>query len=213
VRIDSTIELCNRLAYSGELRYDPGFAAIEDLVRFTQEGLAPLVGSRLLGDERRRWFRAHWAGVSALRELLGQRVAKHRHVELADGAPFAICRGHSHFTFPSIWGPHGPIAGERVHPAGAGCGLVFPDTLSGRGRYPFRFYCDDCARTSSDRSRRDRARLQAFVEGREVVVARFDEDGAHLLAWSGDCSSCGRPFLSRRPDSKRCDDCRSTRHR
>jgi hypothetical protein len=101
------------------------------------------------------------------------RRAKLLQLDVANGEPLTVCVGHRD-----------------------GCGLVFADSASTRGRYPFRFTCDGC---QSSRRRQDRADSVSRAMALDFSV---DQLGVH-----GWCTSCGEWFDAEDVRRRTCDRC------
>lgn len=172
--------------------------------REVQEELRPLEGERLAGARRSELWRRQWQVAVALSSQFGWPETKELQLEESDGRPLTICYGHfgraiAHAVQESV---------GVAYRDGDGCGLVFPDSASTRGRHPFAYYCPECSQRATDRRRKAQSRLLAFDAGFEEVVVGYDESGAERVAWSGECSACGETFLASRVDARRCGRCR-----
>jgi hypothetical protein len=177
--------------------------AVEEF-RAVQEELRPLEGQRLAGRQRSELWRRQWLLAAELSEQLGWPEAKELQLEACDGRPLTVCYGHLfRSTAHAVRG-----STDSTYRHGDGCGLVFLDSTSTRGRHPFACYCPGCSRRATDRNRRARSKLLAFEAGLEEVVVGYAQDGSEVLAWSGECSKCGETFISSRIDARRCDRCR-----
>jgi hypothetical protein len=177
--------------------------AIEEF-RKVQEELRPLEGQRLTGPRRSELWRRQWRLALEASDELGWPETKELQLEASEGRPLTVCYGH---FFRAI--PHARRGStELSYRHGDGCGLVFPDSTSTRGKHPFVYYCLECRRRATDRHRKGRSRLLAFEAGLEEVVVGYAEDGSELVAWCGECSKCGETFISSRIDARRCDRCR-----
>jgi hypothetical protein len=105
--------------------------------------------------------------------------AKRLQVEACGGRPLTVCYGHD----------------------GDGCGLVYADSPTARGRYPFRIYCETCRNRTRARKQAARARARALEAGLEQVIA---SDGSGRLMWSGECVDCGKTFEHTKPHVRHC---------
>jgi len=87
------------------------------------------------------------------------------------------------------------------------CGLVY--VLPSTTRGALRLYCDTCTRalTQSRLREQERSRALANAAGLEQVVADYDENGAEIVMWGGQCAErgCGVPFVNKRPDTRKCE--------
>jgi hypothetical protein len=185
-------------------------------MRAVQEELQPLEGTRLPAaagyDLWNRQWEAAWrfagvlsAGPGPYVSFAGFIDAKAVQLEVSDGRPLTVCVGKRWYDFP----PLADMAGPGVFiPHGDGCHLVYPDSVStrGRGLRLFRQHCPACRRRATLRRQAAVHRSRAFEAGRELVVAGYDEAGAPVEMWWGRCA-CGEMFLSRRPDTTRCASC------
>jgi hypothetical protein len=80
--------------------------------------------------------------------------------------------------------------------------------LTTRGRV-LRLNCDACTRTLWQSRLREQARSRAlaYAAGLEQVVDSYDENGAEIIMWGGQCAEpgCGVSFVNVRPDTRKCE--------
>jgi len=149
------------------------------------------------------WRRELWdAQAQAVFALPGQRgLAKRLQLQASAGRPLTVCFGRRSRPVPL----DAPFD-KRVFPYGDGCGLVYPDS-TGLQRPSFRYYCERCQRRKTELKRRAVAQAVATREGLHSVLV-FDETGAAVSGWSGNCRSCGDEFVTTSIRVRRCERCR-----
>jgi hypothetical protein len=181
------------------------------IVRFgaVQAVLGPLEGMRLTGERRCELWRLVWEPAWQTGGALSWQEAKELQLEATAGRPLTVCIGNFWRPTEVVEVVPGRSTGPEISFAyGDGCGLVYPDSTSTRGRTPFRIYCPACSRGHSRRRAEAQSLATAYARGREQIVVGYNANGSEILAWWGHCSVCSEPFAHLRRHTSRCDSCR-----